>query len=225
MVERCKIAYLNSLIAASDYSTFIKTINQSNEYKTIFAEKFSTKNKAKVVTYYLKKNPLSYDTLQKFNLTASTQIKFFEDIHYGTSYYKNLKQLYTCTNGVYYADSLANGFKKNRKKIAALWKFKPTRQIVQSDDCIASFLVGKWNSADGTYHFKFMSKGTFINTSYNFPWVDDSDFQYYEIRKNIFMFTRDKDNVTKNCFKFTLLDVNTMKIYCYKNGQTYTAYR
>lgn len=224
---------VKKVLKDEDYKTIISLIeNSDEEYGNLVKNNISNKQKNIFVDYIRKNNKLSYYSMDAFNNSAKKQIDLMKKISYSESYYTNLNSLYGYIKAIKDADNYKYGFKENLDNIKSLWSFEPTQELMQSDDCIEYFLVGKWYTDDGdgyTYdehyiEFYYNDKDG-ISTQYNIPYTDDSDFQYYDIRNMKYVYTRDKDDKTKDNYKLTLLSADSMKVYSYKDGKTYTVYR
>ena len=86
------------------------------------------------------------------------------------------------------------------------------------------FLLGTWRTSGGGYYFKMeKAKGDDYEfwCSYNLPWFDGGSF---EIDDGTYFVTLSSGEY-KEMYEFTLLTPNSMEVYCYKNGSTYTLYR
>lgn len=232
-VTETKMVLVKKVLKDEDYKTIISLIeNSDEEYGNLVKNNISNKQKNIFVDYIRKNNKLSYYSMDAFNNSAKKQIDLMKKISYSESYYTNLNSLYGYIKAIKDADNYKYGFKENLDNIKSLWSFEPTQELMQSDDCIKYFLVGKWYTDDGdgyTYdehyiEFYYNDKDG-ISTQYNIPYTDDSDFQYYDIRNMKYVYTRDKDDKTKDNYKLTLLSADSMKVYSYKDGKTYTVYR
>ena len=100
------------------------------------------------------------------------------------------------------------------------------------------FLKGTWKTVDGLYYFsiKESSDGAYTS-SYNLPHITRAHSQY-EISSGLYCLY-DKDvSVYERLmqqaqgmlertivFRFSIIDADTISIYCYKDGSTYTLYR
>lgn len=96
------------------------------------------------------------------------------------------------------------------------------------------FLTGTWQSSDGLNSFTLTkSDGNGYNSHYYLPSLTMEN-SVFEISKGIY-YLRDKnatlidsllDRVEKkNVFRFTIIDDNTIRVYCYKDGSTYKLFR
>lgn len=100
--------------------------------------------------------------------------------------------------------------------------FANTKEVLLYTSAVAErFLIGTWRTSNGSYYFSMQKNGNH-RTSYNLPWLDLAN-SYYKIAKGIFSISNNKE--TKNVFRFTVLTTDSIKVYCYKNGSTYTLYR
>lgn len=80
-------------------------------------------------------------------------------------------------------------------------------------------LLGYWSG--GGRYFQLKSNG-YIN--YDLPWFDYGD--YYDIYNHIiFLFPENNESASRNLFKITFLSDNSIKVYCYEDGSTYTLYK
>lgn len=216
-----------------DYKTIISLIeNSDEEYGDLVKNNISNKQKSDCVDYIKDNNELSYTSIDSFNSSAKKANWFNEKISYSESYYSNLNTLYGYIKAIKDADNYKYGFKENLDNIKSLWSFEPTQKLMQSDDCIEYFLIGKWYTDDGDgytydeYYLEFYYNGdNVISARYNIPYVDSSDFQYYDIKDMKYIFTHDKDDETKDNYKLTMVSADCMKVYSYKDGKTYTVYR
>ena len=101
--------------------------------------------------------------------------------------------------------------------------FKDMKEVILADGSNAErYLIGTWKTSDGKYYFRMNADG---NTNYSLPWLALSN-SHYDIKDGIYYLYRESDTSTrKNVFKFTVVDETTMKVYCYKDGSTYTLYK
>jgi len=104
-------------------------------------------------------------------------------------------------------------------KLFSLIGFEDTDQIILNNSEIAEeFLRGTWRTARSTY-FKMDSN---FYTNCNFPGGPSGD--YYFIEAGIYSVGNDESSATQY-LRFTILDKDTISVYCYYNGETYTMYR
>lgn len=232
-VTEIKTDLVKKVLKDKKYKAIISLIeNRDEEYGDLVKNNISGKQKNACVDYIKKNNKLSYSSIGSFNVSAKKQIDLMKKISYSESYYKNLNTLYGYTKAIYDASSYKIGFEENIDNIKSLWSFKPTQKLMQSNECIEDFLVGKWYTDDGDgytydeYYLEFYyNDDNGISASYNIPYIDGSDFQYYDIKDMKYIFTRDKDDKTKDNYKLTMVSADCMKVYSYEDGKTYTVYR
>lgn len=98
--------------------------------------------------------------------------------------------------------------------LVQLIKFEDTKEVLVSTHATAlKFLMDKWEN--GPMYIQFDEKWY---ASFNLPHKDTQG--YYEIKDGIYY---TNDSIKQ--FKFQVLDEDTMNVYCYKDGSTYTLYR
>lgn len=115
-------------------------------------------------------------------------------------------------------------FNSHNVTLEELWELRDLEvamYVILSQDMLQEFLEGTWYTKDYAYYFTMDAEGSI---SYSLPWIDYGD--YYKIENGIFMLYPERnEQSTRNLFKFTIVDWNTVKVYCYKGGKTYTLYR
>ena len=92
--------------------------------------------------------------------------------------------------------------------------------IMQSQSIAQTFLEGNWTS--GSWYFTMDEDGS---TNYNLPWFTYGD--YYSIEDGVYFLYVDGSYETdrRNMFRFTILSWDSISVYCYEDGSTYTLYR
>lgn len=114
--------------------------------------------------------------------------------------------------------------KGTAEKLAEIFCFEDAADLLLSNTDIACyFLLGNWRTSNGSYYFKMektsKTEHSFYS-SYNLPWYGGT----FCISDGIYIVSNDSYE-EKPQFGFTLLTPNSMEVYCYKNGSTYTMYR
>ena len=96
--------------------------------------------------------------------------------------------------------------------------------ILKDIDSAQRFLKGSWTSGSWYFTMAELEDGT-CQTSYNLPWFDYGD--YYGIEDGVYFLYVDGSYETdrRNMFRFTIISWDTISVYCYKDGSTYTLYR
>ena len=121
----------------------------------------------------------------------------------------------------------------NYQAVKKLIGFEDANEILLNRFAL-EFLTGTWISRDGQNSFTLtQSDGNSYSSQYYLPFLtmDNSSFRisngiYYLYDKDASMFDVLLDRVEKkNVFRFTIIDANTIRVYCYKDGSTYRLYR
>ena len=110
------------------------------------------------------------------------------------------------------------------KKLEEIFYFEDASELlVASTDVACYFLLGNWRTSNGSYYFKMeLSDDDEYSfwSSYNLPWYGGS----FIIEDGVYSVSNDSYE-DKPQYRFTLLTPDSMEVYCYKNGTTYTLYR
>ena len=105
-----------------------------------------------------------------------------------------------------------------------LFYFEDASELLLSDTFIAcEFLLGKWQTNEGGYYFEIEESDDedySFYSSYNLPWYGGT----FDIENGIYCVSNDSYG-SKPQYHFTLITPNSMEVYCYKDGSTYTLYR
>lgn len=170
-------------------------------------------------------------------ISALTELMYLEGqaLYYDADY-DEAKELFTCISN--YADSKkyiilidARGYSDSwldpegtAEKLEQIFYFEDAAELLVSDTDIACyFLLGNWRTSNGSYYFKmeFSDDDDYsFWSSYNLPWFGGS----FRIQDGIYSVTNDSYE-DKPQYRFTLITPDSMEVYCYKNGTTYTLYR
>jgi len=169
-------------------------------------------------------------------LYALEEVIFLEGQNlYYSEEYSEAKTLFDCISS--YGDSKkyitlidARGYSALQdpvgtvKKLVDIFYFEDATELLLSDTDIACyFLLGTWRTSNGSYYFKIektdKSEHSF-HSSYNLPWYGGS----FLVTDGVYSVSNDSYD-DKPQFRFTLLTPNSMEVYCYKYGTTYTLYR
>lgn len=107
------------------------------------------------------------------------------------------------------------------QRLYQLFYFENASTIILENDLLLSdFLCGSWYTSDGYYYFTMARDG---HTSYNLPWFKFGD--YYRFNDGVYELCRQSDYATRPLFEFTLLSPNSVNVYCYQDGHSYTLHR
>lgn len=101
--------------------------------------------------------------------------------------------------------------------------FEDTKTVMLDNWSIAKyFLEGKWKS--GSTYLKFIKNSdNNFTCSYNLPFYDFGD--YFDIEDGVYLLCKTDSDETKKMLKLTILNEDTLQVFAYKNGKTYTLYR
>lgn len=84
------------------------------------------------------------------------------------------------------------------------------------------FLKGSWKTSDEKYYFTMTSK----ESTYNLP-AERMDNAYYSFTNtgDYYIYRETGKNERITLFHFSIIDANTLSIYCYLDGSTHTLFR
>lgn len=106
-----------------------------------------------------------------------------------------------------------------------LFYFEDATELLLAHDTYACrFLLGTWRTNGGGYYFKMETSSSDdweFWCSYNLPWWECTSF---EIDDGTYFITTPSGEL-KKMYEFRLLTPDSMEVYCYKDGSTYTLYR
>lgn len=102
------------------------------------------------------------------------------------------------------------------KTIINAMDFEDAKEALVSNSPIADrFLEGTWKTSDGKYYLTLDGFSCRSNNVYT------PKYELYMISDGVLSFLRSSTDV----FKFTVLTEDSISVYCYKDGSTYTLYR
>ena len=110
------------------------------------------------------------------------------------------------------------------KEVVSIFYFEDASKLLVSEGKIACyFLLGTWWTSRGEYYFKMYKTE---NDEYDFrnSYTLPSFGGLFTIEDGIYSVSGDGYK-NKPQYRFTLLTPDSMEVYCYKNGATYTLYR
>ena len=146
-------------------------------------------------------------TLAKTNFTTVKDYKRSEDY----------LVLIECKGRLTYTDKY--------KKLVKLIGFEDADEIILNNSSfLEQFLMGRWEDGD-TYPYYFEMEENNeggLTASYNLPNKDVEG--YFYLNNGIYSIGKTETSASK-CFRFTIIDEDTIKVYCYKDGSTEKLYR
>lgn len=99
--------------------------------------------------------------------------------------------------------------------------FEDVKEILTDHEVFFDeFVIGEWRTQNNSNYFKIDDKGY---STHNLPTTYVSG-NYYEIQNGIY-YEGKEGNTTQKQFKFTIVDKNTMSVFCYKNNKNYKLIR
>ena len=165
----------------------------------------------------------------KDKLSALTELMYLEgQLLYRSGHYTEARDIFSYIQG--YADSnkylilieVKKGyrFSSQIKELMNQFYFEDTAEVLLSSQyCAEEFLRGTWKG--GGYYFKMNADG---GTQYSLPWINYGD--YYKIEDGTYLlYPKNNESKTKKQFTFEALSPDTLRVYCHKNGKSYTLYR
>lgn len=135
-----------------------------------------------------------------------------------------LKQLFTALNSTNNYSTLFTTYATTIEKCFSL---PFVQDLATHNDAISYFLLSDWNTSSYSYHIEFYKNNSDgISATYNLPWPTQPDnVAYYDIDGMIFYWDDINSNHVMKVFRFEIVDYNTIRVYCYKNSQSYYLYR
>ena len=114
--------------------------------------------------------------------------------------------------------------KNNYSKLVKLLGFENTDKIIlKNESTIELFLNGRWeDGAKNPYYFEMLETSDGWHTRYNLPNKDAKG--YYYISDGIY-YLGEADSSASKCFKFSIINEDTISVYCYKDGSTHELYK
>ena len=112
----------------------------------------------------------------------------------------------------------------NYDELIKLLGFENTDEILLRDQYVAVlFLTGRWESGDkNPYFFEIYEYNDLMYARYSLPYKYTDG--YYYISNGIFSVGKTESTAVKY-YKFTIIDEDTVSVYCYKDGSTHKLYR
>ena len=122
---------------------------------------------------------------------------------------------------IYNTMSTSDEYMEQYHSLMRLWDFIPARQLILSDAYISYYLVGTWRGEGRNIKIWEKSDGSLPGTS-DIPGANKNGF--YKISNLVFYLGSDERGWEK-VFTIDVVDKDTIEIYAYKNGKTYTLSR
>lgn len=182
-----------------------------------------------------------YSTIMIY-LQGHPDCEYWLDWWEPTVYSKNVKKMltllptgYSDTSKLVRLFDMINGedvyyelFVTNPAFAEQCWSLAIVQSMAASDAGITFFLRGYWTGSG--YYLRFYEDdpeqpyGTY--SQFDLPWVaKPKGTRYYDIEDLVYFWEDENYNRLANVFEFEIVDYNTIRVYCYKDGNTYTMRR
>ena len=182
---------------ATVYETIIRNINSHED----FFYWFNTQKSA-VVYSLLKTLPTTYED-------TSSLLKFFKALANGDS------------------ELILTYIEEKSGLLKSLWYLNFVKNCLTDDAIMPIFLEGYWTTSDNSYYLNFYEdEDEIICSEFTLPWVSQpKGTEHYDIQSSIYVWADEDFNELAKVFKITVVDFDTIKVFCYKDNKTYTLFR
>lgn len=172
------------------------------------------------------------DDLQNVSIPQALQDVLVENVykqaqeHYRTCNYSRAKSEFTAIGNFKRSkdyrtlvDCRASSSPTNYRKLVKLLDFEDAKEIVLNTDIFFElYLDGEWKENGTSYYFEVKDDGS----SCNLPSFNESGYYflnngYYSVGKS--------QSTSKKYFKFSIIDEDTISVYCYKDSSTHELHR
>ena len=121
----------------------------------------------------------------------------------------------------------AKFYVENMSELIKFWDSPTIRNFFLSDDRLNYYMIGKWiyESNSSKYIEFYGDDNGSVRCSYTLPTPSVSNAKYYDIQDGELVFEDENSNVVAQVYKFDFVDANTVNVYCYADGETYTLKR
>ncbi len=159
-----------------------------------------------------------------------------DDLHAILQYYRYLPDTYTRDDMIallydafelyYRYDYPVDCFIENMSLLKRAFANEDVQKILLSDSYIEKFMIGNWYTSDKQYYLKFSknSDNYTVHSQYNLPRPNESR-TYYNIIDLNYVWVDANDTNRVDVYKFDFVDADTVNVYCYADGNTYTLKR
>lgn len=166
-------------------------------------------------------------------MDALMELLYLEgQVLYGEEKYSEARKHFNCipdySNSAKYITLMdARGNVSNPKqmvnKLLDIFYFEDASELLlYNQDLAKAFLVGTWKSSNGYYKLEFETDGSCTHS--NLPFSVYGEAYYYIVEGQYRVYKQNRNDYTLE-FTFELLTPDSMRVYCHKNGSTYTLYR
>ena len=226
--NQMRINLVNEILKNNDYSSIFKIFNKPNDYNVseVLISKISNEQKKNYANHIKKQYKIDYSSIDDCRKTLKNQLNYIYYVGYSDTYTEKLEQLCEYSNEISSSSSKMVGYQNYMPKIKDLMDggFEPAKKFLEADFSISNFLIGNWKSkSNSDDRLLFYIKDESVSCIQYLPNYEDDG--YYNIKNKVYSTYDSNDKKLHDVYKFTFEDVDTMKVYCYKNKKTYTLKR
>lgn len=128
----------------------------------------------------------------------------------------------TGAGGIYFAYA-----RTSQDFLISMWDIEFVRDYALEDSHVTYFLESHWETASGDHFIEFSEAEDWGNTTcrHTLPYDTSVDAHHYDIVDQHYVLEDEDGNELTKVFRFRFIDANTISVYCFSNGRTYTMYR
>ena len=115
--------------------------------------------------------------------------------------------------------------RNNKSFLKSVWNIDFVKDFLTSDDMFAVFLEDTWKDFSSNYIKFYQNEHGTTSSTYNLPHSEPAGTEYYDLQNLEYVWLDENSNNIGKAFKFTVTDFDIVRVYCYKNEETYTLYR
>lgn len=96
--------------------------------------------------------------------------------------------------------------------------------VLKRQETALPFLVGRWENGDryDPMYFELTNDTDNYTSNYNLPYKNKEGYFYF--KEGVYSIGETEYETTK-IYKFSIIDEDTIRVYCFKDGSTYVLYR
>ena len=205
------VEYILENDSTEEAEKFAQTVEMDEDYYSEIYAKI--KNKIMTNTDYI----YWYEGYYTCTPAGTSMISLLKTLPEDYEDVKTLSKLFNAMN----SNTVVSDIIDDKAFLESVWHMELVQSLVTSDDYAAEFLKGYW-SGEGYYIEFYDHEEVGIYSSFDAPWVAEPEgTKYYDIRNMTYIWINEDSEELAKVYKFILLDINTMDVYCYSDGRTY----